>query len=245
MREDQKLTTASDVLLGEISHKPPFLEVFLDRHQKTIIIVAIALIVGVLVYVISSGIQESKEQSSGRMLMKADDLSSLEKIVKEYSGTAAALSAKFRLANLQWEQGQQDEALKALESLASEAKNHAIYPMVKISLSDKLASQGKYDQAIEILHVITGDPSYKFMAPYAWISIGDINAKQGKKEEAADAYGQIKRDYEKSSFQTEATKRSLLVKAETPQEVVTAKPVEPSTEKVSEKPSLLPVPVEK
>jgi predicted negative regulator of RcsB-dependent stress response len=219
MSEDNKLATSSGVPLGEISQAPPALEVFLDKHQMKLIALAAVLAILAVVYVVYKGIAEGGEKSAGALLAKAEDISDLQGVVKNHEGTAAANSAKVLLAEKQWEDGQQDDAVVTLRAFVDGGSGHPALPNAKASLASKLLAQGKQDEAAAMFRELTDDPNARFLAPYAWISLGDIAAAKGDNDAAAKAYGMVEMDFPGSSFSRDAAQRALLLRAKSPVEV--------------------------
>jgi len=219
MSEENTLSSASGGPLGEISQAPPALEVFLDRHQMKLVVIAVLLALFAIAYVVYEGVETSKQESAGAMLAKADDISELQEVVKNNAGTAASDSAKVLLAEKQWEDGQQDDAIETLEVFVGGDAGHPARPSALASLAAKLFSQGKTAEAEELFNEIAGDPEASYIAPYAWISLGDIHLTKGDKDAAAKAYETVEREYPDSPFSQEAMQRRLLLKAASPAEV--------------------------
>jgi predicted negative regulator of RcsB-dependent stress response len=219
MSEDQPLSVTSSTPLGEISQAPPSLEVFLDKHQTKIIVLAVLIAIGAIAYVVIDGIEKSSQESAGVLLSKAEDISELQGVVKNYEGTAASESAKVMLAELQWKEGQQDDAIATLKDFVSGSATHPARPSAQASLGAKLLSQGKTEEAAEIFREIADDTNARHLAPYAWISLGDIALGKGDKDAATEAYETVEREFPDSPFSQEALERRLLVKAAPPVEV--------------------------
>lgn len=219
MSEDTTLSTASGGPLGEISQAPPALEVFLDRHQMKLIVLAVLLALFAIAYVVYEGVETSKQETAGEQLVKAEDISGLQEVVKNNSGTAASESARILLAEKQWEDGQQDDAIETLQTFVGGEAGHPARPSALASLATKLLAQGKTAEAEEIFNEITTDPDASYIAPYAWISLGDIHMAKGDKEAAAKAYETVGKEYPESPFKQEAAQRGLLLKASPPVEV--------------------------
>lgn len=228
MADDKSLTNPGGVPLGEISQEPPALEMFLDRHQMTLIALAVILALGAVGYVIFDGIKQSAEEAAGGLLAQGEELSELQKVVEEYKGTAAAASAKILVAEKQWDDGQQDDAIASLKALVDSDSDSPAKASAKASLGSKLLSQGKTDEAKGVFEAITENPDAVYIAPYAWISLGDIALANGDTEAAESAYSKIGDDFPGSPFAQVATTRLLVMKAEAP-EVVAAKIVVPET----------------
>ncbi len=205
--------------LGEISQAPPALEIFLDKHQMKIIVLAILLAIAAVIFVILRGIDQSNEESAGALLTKAEDLSDLQAVVKNYDDTKAAFSAKVLLADKQWEDGQQDDAIATLKAFVESERSHPARPSAEASLAAKLWSQGKADEAETLFRSITEDTEARYLAPYAWISIGDIEAAKGNTEAAQKAYETVESEFAGTTYAGEAVTRRLLVKAKPPVEI--------------------------
>ncbi len=222
MSKETTLDATTGAPLGEISQAPPALEVFLDKHQMKLIVLAALLAIGAAGYVVYQGIEQSGEETAGALLAKASDISELQGVVKNHEGTAAADSAKVLLAEKQWEDGQQDDAVATLKGFIDSSKGHPAVPSAKASLASKLLAQGKQDDAAEIFQELADDSDARFLAPYAWISLGDIELSKGDADAAAKAYETVEREFPGSPFAQEAKQRSLLLKAKPPVEVAAA-----------------------
>ena len=184
-----------------------------------LIVLAVILAIAAVVFVIVKGIRQSNEETAGAMLAKAEDLSELQSVVKNHDKTAAAFSAKVLLAEKQWEDGQQDDAVATLRAFVESDRDHPARPSAEASLAAKLWSQGKSDEAAVLFRDLTEDPDSRFLAPYAWISLGDIAASKGDSEEAEKAYETVEAEFSQSTFSQVALTRRLLMKAEPPVEV--------------------------
>jgi len=219
MTEENRLATSSGNPLGEISQAPPAFEAFLENNQGKVIILAVILAISTAGYVVVKGLKESAEVSAGNLLASSDEISDLQSITKNHQGTAAAFSAKILLAEKQWEDGEQDDAIGTLRAFIDTDDAHAGRASAQASLAAKLRVQGKMDEAEEIFRDLTDNPDARYLAPYAWISLGDIEVEKGNLEAAAAAYEAVERDFPGSSYAQEAINRRLLLKATSPVEV--------------------------
>ena len=219
MDENTTLDATTGAPLGEISQAPPALEAFLDKHQMKLIALAVLLTILAIVYVIVKGINQSNEETAGALLTKAEDLSELQTVVKNHGDTQAAFSAKVLLAEKQWEDGQQDDAISTLKAFVESDRDHPARPSAEASLAAKLWTQGKTDEAAELFRDLTEDSDSRHLAPYAWISLGDIEAGKGNAEAAEKAYETVENEFAGSTFSQDALNRRLLVKAKDPVEV--------------------------
>lgn len=209
--------------LGEISQAPPALEAFLDKHQSKLIIIAVILALATVAYVIVDGVRKSGEETAGAILSEISEKRDLQSLVENHEGTAAAMSAKLLLAEKQWQDGQQDDAISTLNGFMEKETTHPALPTAKASLATKYLAQGKVDQASSIFQELADEAT--FLAPYALISLGDLKARNGDIDAATKFYETIKTDFAKSPFTSDAAKRLLLLKAKPPVEIDEPVPV--------------------
>lgn len=216
--------------LGEISQAPAKFDQFLDRNQKSLVVFAMLLAVGAAGLVVYRGIQQGNEESAGQALHGADDLPSLQAILREHPGSTAAGSARVLLADKQWEEGQQDAAIETLRSFLSTNPKHAARHTARASLGSKLFSQGKNAEAREVFDDMVQDGGSRFLAPYALISLGDIARAEGDSAAAEAYYQQANTDYPGSSFNQVASSRLTVARAQPPVEIDPPPAPEPEIE---------------
>lgn len=219
MSEPNTAAPLSGTPLGEISQAPPAFEMFLDKHQVKLIGLALILIVVAVISVIMRGIEQSKEEAAGALLVSAEDTTELQEIVNNYEGTAAAFSSKLLLAEQQWEDGNQEDSIATLRAFTEAEKDHPARANAQASLAAKLFSQGKLDEAEEILTDITQDPAADYLAPYAWICLGDIAQEKGDLDAAEKAYATVEQEFSGSTYVQAAVSRRLVMHAKSPAEV--------------------------
>ena len=133
----------SPVPLAEISQGPNAFEAFLDRNQKGLVVFAIVLAISAIGVVIYRGVENSRQQTAGIALSKAEDLASLQAVVDGNDHTLAAGSAMVLLANRQWTEGKQDDAIGTLKKFIASYPGHPALPAAKANLGSKLMAQGK------------------------------------------------------------------------------------------------------
>lgn len=209
----------SSAPLAEISQGPNAFEEFLDRNQKAIVLLVIAVALGGVALVIYRGIQTSRQESAGAALTKAEDLAGYQAVVKEHPDTIAAGSAMVLLANSQWTAGKQDDAIGTLQKFVSNHPGHPALPSAKANLASKLMTQGKSGDAAKLFEEIAADSSARFIAPFALVSLGDLSRDSGNLEKAEASYNQVKTDFPDSSFSETANRRLAILKAKPPVEI--------------------------
>lgn len=206
-------------LLGEISQGPSAFEQFLDRNQKNLIILCIAIALATAAYLVYQGIANSKERSAGADLCKAEDLASLQTLIKDYPGTAAAGTAEIALADRQWADGQQGTAIETLKAFLSANPKHPARQTAKASLAAKLKDQGKAAEATPIFQELADDPEARFLAPYALLSLGDLAKNAGNLDQAEKSYQKAKSILPGNSFANTIDQRLANLKTKAPVEI--------------------------
>jgi len=203
--------------LGEISQGPGAFESFLDQHHKKILILALLAALGVAGYVVKEGIDEGRETAGGNALHQADDLASLQNILKNHGESRAAGSAAILLAEKQWTEGQQDAAISTLRQFIDSATDHPAKPSARASLGSKLAEQGKSGDATEVFRVLADDRlGGAHLAPFALIGLGDLAQAAGNTEEAEAHYTRVRDEFATSPFSDAAIRRLLFLNADMP-----------------------------
>lgn len=205
--------------LAEISHGPSAFEAFLDRNQKGMIVLGIALVAATAGWIVVQGIKDSAEKSAGAVLSKAEDLPALQDMVKNHPDTAAAGSAQLAIAAKQWDAGDQDASIETLRSFISSNAGHPAVASARASLASRLMQQGKNDEAASLFREIADAPETKFIAPYALISLGDIAKADGKLDEAEQSYKRVQDGFSGSPFADLAGQHLRMLRFKPPVEI--------------------------
>lgn len=205
--------------LAEISQGPSAFEQFLDRNQKNLVILSILVALGAAGLVVYRGIEKSRQETAGADLNKATDLASLQKVISEHANTTAAQSAMVLLAEQQWAEGQQDNAIASLRKFIAENAEHPAVPTARASLGAKLMAQGKTGDATREFEQLADDSNARFIAPYALVCLGDIAKLAGDATKAEAAYNRVKTEFPESSFAQTATQRVSSLHAKAPAEI--------------------------
>ncbi len=198
---------------------PGGFEAFLERNQKGVAALAVLIVVGAVGLVIYRGVEKSRQETAGAALNKASDLASYQAVVTGNAGTKAAGSAMVLLANAQWTDGKQDEAIGTLRKFIAEFPDHAAIPTAKANLGAKLLAQGKSGDAAKVFDEIVADPAARYIAPFALISLGDIARAAGDLTKAEASYNKVKNDFPGSDFADNANRRLAILKTKPPVEI--------------------------
>ncbi len=205
--------------LGEISQGPSAFEQFLDRNQKNLVILSIAIAVAIAAWLVYQGIAKSKEHSAGAELCKAADLPALQALTEKYRGTAAAGTAAVPLAERQWTENQADAAITTLKTFIAANPKHPARPAAQASLGSKLKAQGNLPEAKKLFQELADDPAAAYLAPYALITLGDLARTAGETDPAEKFYQKAKADFPGNSFGMTIDQRLALLKAKLPAEI--------------------------
>lgn len=222
-------TTPSQTAIAEIDHGPSKLDQFLDKHTSKLIIAAIVIALGVVAYVIKSGLDEGKAQEAGAALTSAETSAELEDVIAKWSGSESSATALPLLADSQWAEDQ-DKSVATLKKFISENPAHPAIATSKVSLGIKLLEQGKESEATELLTEVAESDTASYIAPLAAITLGDIAKASGDTEKATNWYEKAKEDPSEqgNSFAQIAEIRLLLVSAQPPVKVQPALPEPPA-----------------
>jgi predicted negative regulator of RcsB-dependent stress response len=205
--------------LAEISLGPSSFELFLDRHQKSLLVLLILLILGVAGFVVYRGIEDSVRITAGNELYRANDAAALQKVISEHSKTPAGATARILLAEKQWSDGQQVAAIETLQSFLAESPGHPGIPSAKAALAAKLMAQGKAAEAASAFEDLIDDPASAYLAPYALLSLGDMALAGGDKEKAKRSYERAQSEFPNSGFSQKITQRIAALDASLPVEI--------------------------
>ncbi len=230
MSESTTSTPISGTSLADIEKAQPAVEQFVDKHQLKLIAFVLLLIAIAVVYLVQREIKQSKEETAGALLVSKNEAADLEGIIKNYEGTAAAGSSSILLAEKQWDEGKQDDAIATLRGIADAKEPHPARANAVASLASKLLKQGKTSDAEQLFTELTEDESASHLAAYAWIALGDIAVGKGDLAAAEKAYTTVEKDFSESTQAQAAVSRRLLTKAANPVEI--AAPVEPLDTKI-------------
>lgn len=220
-------TTPSHTAIAEIDHGPSKLDQFLDQHQSKLVIAAILIALGVIAYVVYSGLEEGKAQEAGAALVSAETSAELESVISTWSGSNSSATALMLLSETQSET---DAAISKLKQFINEHPEHPALATAKVNLGIKLLKNGNNNEARDILAEVADNEAASYIAPFAAITLGDIAKEAGDAEKATTWYQKAKTDDNElgNSFTNIAESRLLLVNAQPPTKVQPALPEPPT-----------------
>ncbi len=180
--------------LGEIVQGPSAFEQFLDRNQKMMAFSAIAVALGVGGFMVYKTIAEDHALSAGAAYSSAQDIADLEKVKQEYADTAASATASLAIAEKQWGNKQEDEAISTLRQLIQDFPKHPAAAIAQQTLGNRLLAQGKTGDAELAFQAVIDNPQSAYLAPAALVALGDIAKKAGDLTKAEERVKKIVTD---------------------------------------------------
>ncbi len=215
----------SPIPIAEIDHGPSKFDQFLDQHTSKLVIGAILIALGVIGYVIYSGLARAKAEEAGASVIAAENASDYQDVIKSWPKTKSAESAMLLLAGVQWEESQAD-SIQTLRDFLSNHPEHPAAATAKVSLGLRLAEQDKKDEAITLLTEVANDANASFIAPLACITLGDLAKVSGNTNQAKTWYEKATEDpaEQGNTYLDTAQARIALVNALPPTKIQPAPP---------------------
>lgn len=211
--------------IAEIDHGPSKFDQFLDKHTQKIIIGAILIALGVVAYVIYSGLARAKAEEAGAAVTAAQDVSDFQDVIKNWPDTKSAKSAQLLLANAQWADSQGD-AVQTLRDFIAEHPEHTAAATAKTSLGLRLIEQGNHSEAITLLTEVADDEEASYISPLAQLTLGDLAKAAGDAAQAKTWYEKALTDPtgQGNSYADTAQARLAIVNAAPPTKIKPAPP---------------------
>lgn len=205
--------------LGEIVQGPSAFEQFLDRNQKMMAFSAIAVALGVGGFMVYKTIAKDHALSAGAAYSSAQDIADLEKVKQEYADTAASATASLAIAEKQWGNKQEDEAISTLRQLIQDFPKHPAAAIAQQTLGNRLLAQGKTGDAELAFQAVIDNPQSAYLAPAALVALGDIAKKAGDLTKAEELYKRVDKDYQGSALASLASDRIKYLHFKEPVEI--------------------------
>ena len=204
---------------GETNLNPGKFDLFMDRHQKGIAVLAVLAVLGAGAFLVYRSIDKNAEITAGHAFTKAEKISGYQAVIKESPGTAAAGSSAILLADQQWTEGSKDESVATLKDFLNNYPDHSALPAAKASLATKLVAQGKSAEAKPLFEDLVNSPDARYIAPFALISLGDLAETSGDTAAAETFYQRARNEFPRSPFVKTANERMTTLKAKAPVEI--------------------------
>jgi len=197
--------------IAELEHGPSKFEEFLDKHQKKLIIIAALVFIGVLAYILITGLQKKNTEEGGAAFMEASTEKQYRSIISDYGNSPLAGSAAMEIAKLRTTS---EDQIKALDHFVTSYPDHPGVPYELLKLALIQMNVGKNTDAKNTLDKLISTESAAYLAPRAKIALADIAYTEGDKENAEKIYQKVKNT--NSPFSLVASERLLHLNAVEP-----------------------------
>lgn len=163
--------------ISEISHGPSKFDVFLDKNQKKLIVLAILLLVGMVTYLVVDGLTKISAQSAGAKVTNATTAAEYAEASKNApdntSTTAILLMAKAQAST------DIDGAIDTLKKMIADYPNSVVSEDATISLAMLQVEAGLNEEAKKTLTDISTNSSFKYTQPIAKLVLADLTLATG------------------------------------------------------------------
>jgi TolA-binding protein len=159
-------------------------EVFLEKHFKKIVLLAIVAAAGASVAGLVKYKNALTATEAGQLVSAAKTIEDCDLVVQKYPGSTAAGNALLLKADLQWKANKKDTALGTLREFTKGFSSHPFFVSGLIGLASKLESTGEKAEAKTIYERVSSEFAKSEFAPMAQIRLGDLLWADGKDEEA-------------------------------------------------------------
>lgn len=212
-------SSTSPTPLGEIVQGPSAFEQFLERNQRWLVTGTLAVALSLGGYVVYQTIQRDQAAEAGSALTRAKTTADFEQVSLKYDNTPAADTATLALAELQWNEGQQEAAIATLRKLIAKGKDHPAVPVAQSSLGFRLMSQGKHGEAEAAFQALLSSAPSSFLAPAALLALGDLAKQAGNIDQARSYYDKAQKLHADNSLSAAAEERIKLLQFQAPTEI--------------------------
>ena len=227
--------------IAELEQGPSKFDIFMEKHQKKLIIASILIFLGVIGYVFYSGLEKMKNEEAGAALLVATTENDYKAIISKYSdrpaaGTAALLIAELRTNN--------DDAIKALQHYLATYPDHPAVTKAEFELATRQLNAKHTKDATTTLEGLIAREDAEYLIPAAKIALGDIAAQNNEIEKAERLYLEALEGLDVSTiFARTAHFRLKLLKAKKPNIIEPKVPkLMPDNKPATPSPSLAPSP---
>jgi len=190
----------------------PEREVFWERYKKEVMAV---LILGLLAVAVFGGYRlysDRRENAAAEALASAKAREDFQKVITDYSNTAAGASAYLLLAEAQKNEKKFAEANTTLQTFLDKFPGHELSGTARLAMAGNLEALGKNDEALTTYErLVAADPK-GYTAPIALYS--QIHLLKEKKQilEARKVCETIKSQYPQSRLAPDAEYQLRLLK---------------------------------
>ena len=231
-QEMPELTPEEMKAIGEIELGPSRHEQFLNAHYKKLIVATLAVMLLLAAAIVYATYRMRQETDASGLLVQTlgvvgtssaeenenADLTTLERIIREYSGTHAAGTAQLLRGMRLVEGGEEKRGLETLQQVAMGAKEPFVRLRAQVFMAGHYMRGGEKEKAVELWQTVSraGDTPYQALA---LLSLGDLAQKSGDVQSARTYYTQITERCPASPLQGAAQQRLLILGVDAPKTV--------------------------
>ncbi len=200
----------------------PVLEghVFWDQHKNKILAALLIALLAVAAYSGYRFYSDHRDNAAADALAAAKTPADLQKVVAQYSGTPAGVSACLFLADQQRKEKKYSEANTTLQTFLDKNPKHELVSTARMAMAANLEALGKPDEALTTYQRLATSDPHGFNAPLALLAEVHLLKAKNQIDEARRVCESILTQYRTSAVANEATRelKSLKggTKAETP-----------------------------
>lgn len=173
--------------IAEIDHGPSKFDEFLENNQKKLVLLALAIFIGVIIFVFLKGYNSMQDENAGALLLEAGNEEEYSNVISKYPGKAAAGTAAYNIAAMRTSD---EDAIEAYEHFISTYPEHPMLILAEFNLAQHQINAGKNAEATVNLETLIDRENADFITPKAKIALGDIALTNGDKELAEKLYNE-------------------------------------------------------
>ena len=195
----------------------PDREVFWERYKKEVMAVLILALLAVAVFGGYKLYSDRRENSGAAALAGAKTQADFQKVIADYSSTAAGASAYLLLADAQRNEKKFAEANTTLQTFLDKFPGHELSGTARLAIAGNLEALGKNDEALAAYQRLVAADPRGFTAPIALYSQIHLFKQKKQIEEARRVCETIMTQYRESRLAPDAQYQLRLLKLpETP-----------------------------
>jgi predicted negative regulator of RcsB-dependent stress response len=187
-------------------------EVFWERYKKEVMAVLILALLGVAIFGGYKLYADRRENAGAGALAGAKTQADFQKVIADYSSTAAGASAYLLLADAQRNEKKFAEANTTLQTFLDKFPSHELVGTARLAMAGNLEALGKNDDALTAYQrVVAADP-HGFIAPIALYSQIHLFKQKNQIQEARRVCETIMTQYRESRLAPDAGYQLRLLK---------------------------------
>jgi TolA-binding protein len=190
----------------------PDREVFWERYKKEVMAVLVLALLAVAIFGGYKLYADRRENAAAAVLASAKTQADFQKVISDYSSTAAGASAYLLLAEAQRNEKKFAEANATLQTFLDKFPSHELSGTARLGIAGNLEALGKNDEALAAYQRLVAADPRGFMAPIALYSQIHLFKEKKQIEEARRVCETIMTQYRESRLAPDAGYQLRLLK---------------------------------